>query len=487
MSRPLNVAGPPTTQIRCTLYFWTWACGHKECVHCSNCDLAEPNNYRAHLGHEHREVGLSAPRHPCPACNHPPLIEDELASLNSPLFLEARRNLAIVNKNRLVRNARVAEEVEAIEAPWRQGFDEADMTPDDRLTSRILMDNWRTVQLAQRLEEWQRGFSTQGRPSEPGNVSTARPPPPQQAADESTTPTQGSQQTTPRQPAPRGLATGLAGASQQRSGHVRRQSSASAQSASGSGLPVPSLIPNRLMPLLIPQLAYSHPSNTQWGTAQRGQVRRTSRRQQYRLWADASQPSGFEPANVPQQHGGNMAFGSTGRGHGWGQVRNTFHPPRRYPSHHRQPSFFAPGSSARGGGPQGASGANAGQSHGHHAQPLHHSRPHPHPLRGGHHVSGNTNYRGGHQQHYPSSSRGTYEQEPHRGSHIGFTNPHVAPFRPQGSNTPGPASGQGSRAPSVRNSPEAGSAEHGEPAQAGEDVEQAADNIENLHISNRGR
>ncbi|KAL9007079.1 MAG: hypothetical protein Q9188_000202 [Gyalolechia gomerana] len=286
MSRPLGEPAPPAPPIRCTLYFYTWACGHKEWVHCSNCNLDEPNKYRV--------------------CNHPPPLEEQLASLNSPLMLEIRRNLAVVNSCRAVRNARAAEDVDAKENPWRHGFDDIDMTPDDRLTNRILMDNWQTTQHAARLEEWQRGFGTQGQPSGPESESTVRPPS-QQAAEESTTPTPGSQQTTPRQPAPRQLATGQAASSQQPGGHGRGQSSASTQQTSEPGLPVPNLIPNHLLALLIPQLAYTHPSNTQWGGVQQGQ----------------SQPSGFEPSNVPQQHGGSMVFGSAERGPGYGQLERS--------------------------------------------------------------------------------------------------------------------------------------------------------------------
>lgn len=413
MSRPINPIAPPTTQTQCTLYFYTWACGHKEWVHCSNCDLDEPNNYRAHLEHEHREVGLSEPRHPCPACDHPPLLEEQLASLDTPLYLDIRRNLAIVNSSRLVRNARVEEEVEAIEAPWRQGFDEVDMMPDDRLTNRILIDNWQTTQLAERLEEWQGSFSTH-QPSGPGSVSTVRPTPPQQAAEESTTPTPASQQTTPRQLTTHQFAPGLSETPQQRSGHDRRQSSASTQSSSGP--------------------AYNHPLNTQWGSAQQG----------YR--------AGFAPIDVPQQRGDSMVLGPADLGRGRGQ-----------------PSFFAPGSAARG----GSTTSGAAGSYGQPPPTLHHLRHNSHSLRGGPHGPGGMSHRDSPHQHYPTPSGGVYQQGPHQRSHSNVSNQPGPSFQQERSNNSGLANFSGSPTPPVHDPSEGGSAE------------QTVNIIENLHISDR--
>ncbi|KAI4172005.1 MAG: hypothetical protein LQ343_003914 [Gyalolechia ehrenbergii] len=500
MSRPLGEPAPPAPQIRCTLYFYTWACGHKEWVNCSKCNLDEPNKYQAHLQHEHREVELPEPRHPCPVCNHPPPLEEQLASLDSPLMLEIRRNLAVVNSCWAVRNARAAEDVDAKENPWRHGFDDIDMTPDDRLTNLILMDNWQTTQHATRLEEWQRGFGTQGQPSGPESDSTVRPPP-KQAAEESTIPTPGSQQTTPRQSAPRQLATGQAASSQQPGGHGRGQSSASTQQTSEPGLPVPNLIPNHLLALLIPQLAYTHPSNTQWGSVQQGQVRHTSHHHHmHRHSSHQSQPSGFEPSNVPQQQGGSMAFGSAERGPGYGQVRNTLqsHPQHPHLSHHRQPSFFGPGSATRGRWQQGPTTGHAGQPYGQHSQSLHHTHPHPR-LAGGAPYSTRMPHGSGSQQHQLAPSRGAYQrgahqQQPavtrgdfHQGSsHVGTSNQQGAPSQLERSESVRQATSLSLPTTPVGSSPEGGSAEHGGQAQGG-DVEQAAEEVEALHISERGR
>ncbi|KAL8932756.1 MAG: hypothetical protein Q9211_006142 [Gyalolechia sp. 1 TL-2023] len=400
-------------------------------------------------------------------------------------MLEIRRNLAVVNSCPAVSEARAAEDVDVKENPWRHGFDEIDMLPDDRLTNRILMDIWKTTQHAARLEEWLRGFGTQAQqPSIPGSNSTVRPPP-HRAAEVSTTPTPATQQTMPRQQAPYQLATGQATTSRQPGGHGRGQSSASTQQPSGPGLPVLNPVPNHLLPLLIPQLAYAHPSSTQWGRTQHAQVRHNSRHQQHQLLAHQSQPSGFQHATVPQHDSGSIALGSVDRGRGCGQVRSTLQPrpPHQHPSHRRQPPSFAPGSATRGGGWQrGAYNTGlAGQSYGHHPQNLHHMRPHPYPSRGAPYATGMP-YGSGPRQHPPPPSRGAAPQGPMtRGgfrpgsSHIATSNPRRAPSQPEGTTTARQAIASGLATPPIGSSRE------------GEAVEQAAAGVERLHISNRDR
>lgn len=152
---------PPPPPPRCTVFFYSWRCGHRQWVHCSGCDVAGGPSCKhsppleisvthlltqAHLGHPHVERQLPSPRHRCPTCQWPTEREMELAPLmGESLSVLARQNIAIIrrdNNNPDIIRHRIASDVEATMNPWRREPSVTDDMTTDQLRAHV----------AQRLE-----------------------------------------------------------------------------------------------------------------------------------------------------------------------------------------------------------------------------------------------------------------------------------------------------------------------------------------------
>ncbi|KAL8838378.1 MAG: hypothetical protein Q9170_002138 [Blastenia crenularia] len=188
----------------CTLYFYTWSCGHRQFVNCSNCNWSKSTDPKAHSEHEHKQVPLPDPEYRCPVCDHAAPHQGQLVNTANLDALAIRRHLDEVRNSAAVKRAKINADVFDKEHPWMTGFDETEEIPDHRLRDKILLNNHQTTLVGERMEDWQRnsfGPDRRDPPSETGSESTAQPP--HQHISGSVAPSPDSQQTTSRRPAPR--------------------------------------------------------------------------------------------------------------------------------------------------------------------------------------------------------------------------------------------------------------------------------------------
>ncbi|KAL9604263.1 MAG: hypothetical protein Q9219_000661 [cf. Caloplaca sp. 3 TL-2023] len=256
-----------------------------------------------------------------------------------------------MNTRQAVKDSYIQADVDALERPWRHGFDEIDLLPDDQLTNRIVMDNWRTMQYAERMEEREYnsfGSGNQSQPSRTDSSSSTARQQPRHSFEEPAFFDPGSRQMTPRGAAPDQHLQGARASPPLSCGNSLGQPSTPGQQRSGPGLPVPNPIPNHLLPLLVPQLACQHPSGTAWGATQQAP---SDPQTHQRHPSYPPQHFGFVYPDAPHHQRGAPVTEPAGRGQeGQGQVRPIYYPPPQPqdPSHLLQPSSPAPGAAMPG-------------------------------------------------------------------------------------------------------------------------------------------